>query len=59
MELPYDQGHSENRGCTKRLPTAVLDSEVEECIRGGETTFRDERVVEQRLVIDSLGLPGN
>ena len=59
MELSHDWGHSKNRGCTKRLPTAVLDSEVEECIGSGETAFRDERAVEQRLVIDPLGLPGN
>ena len=59
MELPHDQGHSGNRGCIKRLLAAVLDSEVEERIGDGEIAFRDERAVEQRLVIDPLGLPGN
>ena len=38
---------------------AVLDGEVEEYIRSGETAFWDERAVEKRLMIDSLGLPGN
>ena len=58
VEHPHDRGHSGNRGCTKRLLATVLDSEVEECIGSGETAFRDERMVEQRLVIDPLGLPG-
>ena len=44
-----------DRGRTERLPTAILDSEVEERIRGGELTFQDERAVEQGLV-DPLGL---
>ena len=47
MELPHDRGHSWDRGCTERLPAAVLDNEVEECIGFGETTFRDKRAVEQ------------
>ena len=59
VEVPYYLGHSGNRGCTKRLPAVVLDSEFEECIGGGEIAFRDERAVEQRLVIDPLGLLGN
>ena len=41
------------------LPAAVLDSEVEERIGGGETSFWDKRVVGQGLVIDLLGLLGN
>ena len=59
MELPDNWGYSGDRGCTECLPTAVLDSEVEEHIRGGETSFWDKREVEQGLVIDPLGLPGN
>ena len=59
MELPHYRGHSGNRGCTERLQASILDIEVEECIGSGETTFRDERAVEQRLVIDPLDLPGN
>ena len=39
VELPHGQGHSGYRGCTERLPTTVLDSEVEERIGGGETAF--------------------
>ena len=46
IELPHDRGHSGNRGCIEHLPTAVLDSEVEEHIGGGEPAFRDERAVE-------------
>ena len=56
---PHNRGHSENSGCTKLLPPAVLDSEVEERIGGGETTFWDKREVEQRFMIDPLDLPGN
>ena len=59
MELPHDRGHSGNRGCTKHLLATVLDSEVKEYIGSEETVFRDERTVEQLLVIDPLGLPGN
>ena len=59
VELPHDWGHLWNKGCTERLPAAVLDSEVEECIGGEELAFRDERAVEQGLVVDPLGLPGN
>ena len=59
MELPHNRGHSGDRGRTKRLATTVLDSRVEERIRGRETSFWDERAVEQGLVIDPLGLPGN
>ena len=42
VELLHNWGHSGNRWCTKRLPTAILDSEVEEHIGGGEPAFRDE-----------------
>ena len=59
MELPYYRGHSENKECIKRPPSIVLDIEVEECIGSGETALRDERAVEQQLVIDLLGLLGN
>ena len=59
MELRHYRGHSGDRGHTECLPAAVLDSEVEEHILGGETAFRDKQAVEQRLVIDPLGLPGN
>ena len=59
VKLLHDRGHFWNRGCTKCWPTTVLDSEVEECIGSGETVFWDERAVEQRLVIDPLGLLGN
>ena len=59
VELSHDRGHSRDRGCTERLSATVLDSEVEERIGGGETTFWDERVVKQGLVVDLLGLPGN
>ena len=41
------------------LPAAVLDSEVEERIGCGETSFWEKRVVEHGLVIDLLGLLGN
>ena len=47
VELPHNRGHSWHRGCTERLPTAVLDSEVEERIGGRETAFRDVQAVEQ------------
>ena len=46
MELSHDRGHSGDKGRTERLPAAVLDSEVEERIGGGETAFRDKRAVE-------------
>ena len=59
MELLHDRGHSGNKGCTKRLLATVLDSKVEECFGSGEITFWDERTIEQQLVIDPLGLPGN
>ena len=59
VELLHSQGHSGDRGHIKRLPVVVLDSEIEERIGGGDTAFRDERAVEQRLVIDPLGLPRN
>ena len=59
MELPHDRGHFEDRGHTEHFLVAVLDSKVEERIGGGETSFWDERAVEQGLVIDPLGLPGN
>ena len=39
VELPHGWDHSGDRGCTERLPAAVLDSEVEERIGGGETTL--------------------
>ena len=39
VELPHNQGYSGDKGCTKCLPAAVLYSEVEERIRGGETSF--------------------
>ena len=42
VELPYHRGHSGDRGCTKCLPAAVLDSEVEERIGGRETLFGDK-----------------
>ena len=41
-ELPYYRGHSGNRGRIKRLPSVVMDIEVEEFIGSGETAFRDE-----------------
>ena len=59
VELPHNRGYSGDRGSTKCLPAAVLDSEVEERIEGGETSFWDKRAVEQGLMIDPLGLPGN
>ena len=59
MELPHNRGHSGDRGPIECLPAAVLDSEVKEHIGGRETSFWDKRAVEQGLVIDSLGLPGN
>ena len=59
MELPHYRGHSGNRGRIKLLPSMVLDIEVEECIGSGETAFRDERAVEQQLVVDPFGLTGN
>ena len=59
MELPHDRGHYWNRGCTELLPAVVLDSGVEERVGGGEPVFRDERAVEQGLLVDSLGLQGN
>ena len=59
MELQHNRGHSGDRGRTECLPAAVLDSEVKEHIGGGKTSFWDKRAVEQGLVIDSLGLPGN
>ena len=59
VELLHYRGHSKDKGLTECLPTAILDSEVEECSGGWETAFRDERAVEQRLMIDLLGLPGN
>ena len=46
VELPHNRGYSKDRGCTKCLPAAVLDSEVEERIGGGETSFWDKRAVE-------------
>ena len=59
MELPHDRGYSGDKGYIERLPAAVLDSEVEEHIGGGETVFRDERAVEQGLVVDPPGLSKN
>ena len=59
MELLHDRGHFGDKGCTEHLLAVVLDSEVEERIGGGETAFRDERAVEQRLMIDPLSLPRN
>ena len=59
MELPHNRGNSGDRGCTKCLPAIVLDSEVVEHIGGGETSFWDKRAIEQGLMVDMLGLPGN
>ena len=59
MEFSHNQGYSRDKGCTKCFPAAVLDDEVEEHIRGWKTLLRDKRAVEQGLMIDSLGLPGN
>ena len=42
VELPHNQGYFGDRGCTKCLPAAVLDSEVEERIGSGETSFWDK-----------------
>ena len=42
VELPHDWGHSEDKGCTERLPVAVLDSKVKEHIGGRKTSFWDE-----------------
>ena len=39
VELPQYRGHSGHRGRIESLPAVVLDSEVEECIEGGETAF--------------------
>ena len=59
VELLHNRGHSRDKGRTERLPAAVLDSEVEERIGGGKTSFWDERAVEQGLVIDPLDFSGN
>ena len=59
MELPHNRGNSGDRGCIKCLPAVVLDSEVVERIGGGETSFWDKRAIEQGLMVDMLGLPGN
>ena len=59
MELPHNWGYSGDRGFIEGLSVVVLDSEVEERIRGGENSFWDKRAVKQGLVIDPLGLPGN
>ena len=39
VELPHNQGYSGDRGCIECLLAAVLDNEVKEHIRGGETFF--------------------
>ena len=59
VELPHCRCRPRNKGRTKSLSAAVLNSEVEERISGGETAFWDERAVEQRLLLDSLGLLRN
>ena len=59
VEIQHNRGYFGDRGCIKCLPAVALDSEVEECIGGGETSFWDKRVIEQGLMIDPLGLPVN
>ena len=54
VELPHNRGYSRDKGCTECLPATILDSEVEEFIRGRETSFWDKRAVEQGLMIDPL-----
>ena len=46
MELSHNWGYSGDRGCTACLLTAVLDSEVEEHIRGEETSLWDKQAVQ-------------
>ena len=57
--LEWNSHTTGDRERTERLPAAVLNSEVEERIGGGETAFRDERAIEQRLMIDPLNLSRN
>ena len=54
---PARPGLLGDRGGTKCFPTTVLYGLIEECIGSGKTSFWNKGPVDQRLVIDSLGLP--
>ena len=42
VEFSHNRGHSRSKGCTECLLAAVLDDEVEECVRGWKTSFWDK-----------------
>ena len=53
---PARSGLLGDRGGTKYLPTAILYGAIEESIGGGKTSFWNKGPIEQRLLIDLLGL---